>query len=95
MKTEDLRGKGLRAHPIRDVAAPKYESSLTGWRGVTPPLVHAVQPGLEPHHHHRGGSMTGNDYGSDLEFVVAVLVISVCLLVGTLVLEFISERRDK
>jgi len=39
--------------------------------------------------------MTGNDYGSDLEFVVAVLVIGVCLLVGTLVLEFISDRRDK
>ena len=39
--------------------------------------------------------MTGNDYGSDLEFVVAVLVIGVCLLGLTLLLEFISEWRDK
>ena len=39
--------------------------------------------------------MTGNDYGSDLEFVVAALVIGACLLGVTLVLEFIIERRDK
>ena len=39
--------------------------------------------------------MKGNDYGSDLEFVVAALLIGVCLLGLTLVLEFILERRDK
>jgi len=39
--------------------------------------------------------MTGNDYGSDLEFVVAVLLIGVCLLGVVQVLEFILERRDK
>jgi len=39
--------------------------------------------------------MTGNDYGSDVEFVVAVLVIGGCLLGLTLLLEFISEWRDK
>ena len=35
--------------------------------------------------------MTGNDYGSDLEFVVSVLVIGVCLLCVTLVLEWIGK----
>jgi len=39
--------------------------------------------------------MTGNDYGYDVEFVVAVFVISGFLLAVTLVLEFISEWRDK
>jgi hypothetical protein len=39
--------------------------------------------------------MTGNDYGYDLEFVVAVLLTGVCLLGVTLALEFISDRRDK
>ncbi len=39
--------------------------------------------------------MTGSDYGSDLEFVVAALLIGVCLLGVVQVLEFILERRDK
>ena len=39
--------------------------------------------------------MSANDYGSDLEFVVAVLLIGVCLLGVVQVLEFILERRDK
>ena len=39
--------------------------------------------------------MTGNDYGYDLEFVVAVLLIGVCLLGVVQVLEFILERRDR
>jgi hypothetical protein len=39
--------------------------------------------------------MTGSDYGSDLEFVVAVLLIGVCLLGVVQVLEFILERRDR
>ena len=39
--------------------------------------------------------MTGNDYGSDLEFVVAVIVIGVCLLGAAMVLEFMSKRSDK
>ena len=36
--------------------------------------------------------MSGYDEGG---FIVAVLFLAVCLLVGTLVLEFISEWRDK
>jgi len=39
--------------------------------------------------------MTGNDYGYDVEFVAVLVVAGICLLVGTLVLEFILERRDK
>lgn len=39
--------------------------------------------------------MTGNDYGSDLEFVAAVLAIGVCLLGIAMALEFTLERRDK
>jgi len=33
-------------------------------------------------------------YGSDVEFVVTVLVIAVAVLIVTLALEFILERRN-
>ena len=39
--------------------------------------------------------MNGNDYGYDYEFVVACLALALCLLGVTLVVEFISERREK
>jgi hypothetical protein len=34
-------------------------------------------------------------YGSDIEFVVAVLCIAVVFLIVVVVLEFVAERRDK
>ena len=39
--------------------------------------------------------MNGNDYGYDYEFSVLVLALAVCLLGVTLVLECISDWRDK